>query len=536
LGLLVAYLGVGAIGVALVTWLPGNAFGRFCLNLFALQLFSVIAIVPHELGHAWVARAVRIPVVRIVIGFGTTFHRGRMLGFEFDWKPVMLGGLTIVLPDMFPWMRARTFLMLLAGPLTNLAMAGVVWWFIRGPDVVSFRLFEPLNPGWLFVLANLFVVAENLLPHAIAYGTRTIPSDGLALLRLLTFREAFHDARAQGSATQLKRITQRLLAGVLIVIGVSVFAVGAFFGLFIDLVADPPPPAGARWTMFGVFGGLGAALTWSAWRAMRRPSTPASSSTEGLSGREAAIARHLAYLQEASPWPPRVSPPVVVQTLRSMVLSDKSREAEQYVDELLRDVPDNGLLLAHKVDLLLAADRTNEALGLLEKLLARPGLGSETRTILILNQAVALVKCGQDQTARERVEELLASPASTVEKLMVLDQLACLPIMNGLKRYTVEAERWIRRALEMQPANLTLRGTLGSLLVELERWDEAEPVLREVYETSENDVDRGICSFYLALVARHRGDLGSAVRLAKRARTIYPEPWLTGRIKDEFRF
>ena len=107
--------------------------------------------------------------------------------------------------------------------------------------------------------------------------------------------------------------------------------------------------------------------------------------------------------------------------------------------------------------------------------------------------------------------------------------------MNGLKRYTPEAERWIRRALELQPANLTLRGTLGSLLVELEQWDEGERVLREVYANSEGDVDRGICSFYLALVARQRGDLRNAARLAKRARTIYPAPWLTERIKDEFR-
>jgi len=530
LGLLVAYLGMGAVGVVFMTLLPGNAFGSFCLNVFALQLFSVAAIVPHELGHAWVARAVQIPVVRIVIGFGTTFYRGRLLGFEFEWKPVILGGFTIVLPDAIPWMRARHFLMLLAGPLTNLAMAGVVWWFIRALDVVSFRLSAPLNPGWIFVLANLFVMAENLLPREIAYGTRTIPSDGLALLRLLFFHDQVLTPRAQGPASRFKRIIYRVLAGVLIVIGVSAFSLGVFIGL----VADPAPPAGARWIAFGLFGGLGAALTWLAWTAMRHPFTP--SSTGGFAAREAVTERHFAYLQETSTWPARVSPPVVVQNLRSMLLSGEPGEAEQYVDELLREVPDNSLLLANKVELLMGADRTNEALGLLEKLLARPGLGSETRTILILNQAVALVKCGQDQTARERVEELLASPASTVEKLMVLDQLACLPIMNGLKRYTVEAERWIRRALEMQPANLTLRGTLGSLLVELERWDEAEPVLREVYETSENDVDRGICSFYLALVARHRGDFRSAVRLAKRARTIYPEPWLTGRIKDEFRF
>src|SRR6266487_2209560 len=40
LGLLVAYLGVGAIGVALVTWLPGNVFGRFFLNLFLSGPFA----------------------------------------------------------------------------------------------------------------------------------------------------------------------------------------------------------------------------------------------------------------------------------------------------------------------------------------------------------------------------------------------------------------------------------------------------------------------------------------------------------------
>lgn len=116
----------------------------------------------------------------------------------------------------------------------------------------------------------------------------------------------------------------------------------------------------------------------------------------------------------------------------------------------------------------------------------------------------------------------------------MLDSLACVPFTEDRKSYLAEAEKWSQRALALQPDNLTLKGTRGSLFVEMGRFDEAESLLKEVCTKSQADIDRGICFLYLAIIAKHRGEEREARELAICAKEKYPAQWLLERVQREF--
>src|SRR6185295_10779879 len=59
---------VGATGFLLDWIVPGSFIGTLFRNVFLITLFLILSIIPHELGHAIVARAVGWRVYQMVIG------------------------------------------------------------------------------------------------------------------------------------------------------------------------------------------------------------------------------------------------------------------------------------------------------------------------------------------------------------------------------------------------------------------------------------------------------------------------------------
>ena len=132
------------------------------------------------------------------------------------------------------------------------------------------------------------------------------------------------------------------------------------------------------------------------------------------------------------------------------------------------------------------------------------------------------------------VKSFLDHQPSLPEKLYLLDRLSCLPSMSGLQRILPDADKWSELALQLQPENLSLKGTRGAILIEQGNYNEGEVLLKEVLEKSESDIDKGVASLFLALCEKHRNDVKAAIRLARRAKRIYPVPWLLRRIDSEF--
>ena len=146
---------------------------------------------------------------------------------------------------------------------------------------------------------------------------------------------------------------------------------------------------------------------------------------------------------------------------------------------------------------------------------------------------IAMKLRARDVEAATYLSRTLVQGLNGAERLFVLDYLACLPIMENLKNFLPMADACSREALELQPQNLTVKGTRGSILVELGRIDEGEPLLNEVYATSEADHDKGISAFYLGLIAKARGDLDRAKMFAAKALLRFPEEWLKQRTNKE---
>src|SRR3954467_10605797 len=80
--------------------------------------------------------------------------------------------------------------------------------------------------------------------------------------------------------------------------------------------------------------------------------------------------------------------------------------------------------------------------------------------------------------------------------------------------------------LDIAPGTLTLKGTLGSILVEQGNYAEGEPLLRDCLDRSLASHDRAIASFYLGLLQLRKGNAEQGKRLMKRGMNMHPEPWL----------
>ncbi len=160
-------------------------FGNLFRNLFLLDLFLVLSILPHELGHAMAGRLVGWRVFQITVGVGKPLFRRRWFGILFDFRLLPIGGLTYMTPANLRWFRSKRFLTVLAGPAVNAAFAAIVLWYGSLGGLTFGELPIPVR---LFVWANFWIMLVNLWPHQ-AGGVFNLPSDGKQLLQALSFRK-----------------------------------------------------------------------------------------------------------------------------------------------------------------------------------------------------------------------------------------------------------------------------------------------------------------------------------------------------------
>ena len=95
---LVAALVWGMIEYVLLWQDPWSAVGRFLTSLFLVDLFLILNIVPHELGHAVVGRLAGWRVFSVTVGAGKQFVKFRMFGIIFSFQSVALPGWTLWIP------------------------------------------------------------------------------------------------------------------------------------------------------------------------------------------------------------------------------------------------------------------------------------------------------------------------------------------------------------------------------------------------------------------------------------------------------
>jgi len=185
-----AILAGAAAGYGLLWLDPRSTPGTLLTALFLINLFLILSIIPHELGHAVAARLAGWRVFQIVIGIGKSIYRRNFFGILFDFHRVPVNGTTVSAPMNTRWFRIKRTFILLAGPAVNAVSASAVF-FVYQDAWRNEGLFSlPPAPRYFF-LANLCVLAVNLWPRHLK--TLGLPSDGRQLLNILTVSKQAQD-------------------------------------------------------------------------------------------------------------------------------------------------------------------------------------------------------------------------------------------------------------------------------------------------------------------------------------------------------
>lgn len=186
----ISNFGLGALGLFYRWLLPSEDVGWCLLNLFFFEMFLAATILPHELGHAFAARFLGFRVFKIYIGFGKTIFTKKLFGFETEFKPIPLGGVTFAVHKDKKWFRLKQFGYIVAGPLVNFLLGLIIFLIFPSIDFWHFsNLMHGLAFGQVFLYANVYVLVVNLWPRKIKTPAGETSSDGLHLCKTLFLKQ-----------------------------------------------------------------------------------------------------------------------------------------------------------------------------------------------------------------------------------------------------------------------------------------------------------------------------------------------------------
>jgi tetratricopeptide (TPR) repeat protein len=171
-----------------------------------------------------------------------------------------------------------------------------------------------------------------------------------------------------------------------------------------------------------------------------------------------------------------------------------------------------------------------EATMLLDRLL--PAISDHNSALyvhLLALKVDCLLRQGQIEQPEKICADYVQENVSNERRLMMLDGFASYILYQSSAAHFARAEKFARRGLEIARgtrAKLTLKGTLGSLLVEQGNYAEGEKLLTECLQRSQALQDQAISSFYLGMIKVRSGDAKEGKRLIKWALKMYPESWM----------
>src|SRR6185503_15354634 len=413
---------MGVVGLALVWTNPESRLGHCALNLFLVQLFFVLATLPHELAHAFAARACRLNVEKIVLGFGPALFVGRWLGFDVEVKQIPYGGCTQAEAAGARGNRWRYFCFHAAGPAMSVAL-GWIALAAAGPNrTASLDLTTAVSAWWLFGIASVTIAVHHLFPHVRATSFGRVASDGLALWQILFLRRVPFVPQAKEpppiADINFARKTARRFH-------VAVFGAGSVASLGCSvMVARAAVSAGGNpiiWTAAVLFLLLAGAFAWGAVWTHRKPWQPAAPA--GFS----ALKRHKEVTEAfrieviaRSFWPPELNYDLTLTRLEHLRKSGDFAGTEAFLDESIRWAPDNVALLGWKGLALTRAGRHEAAVAQFKSVLDNDDLGLSIRVTFLAERIKALLRLGERQAAWVLCGEYQDEPGLLFEKLYLL--------------------------------------------------------------------------------------------------------------------
>ena len=187
----------------------------------------------------------------------------------------------------------------------------------------------------------------------------------------------------------------------------------------------------------------------------------------------------------------------------------------------------------HRARLLWAEGRRDEAVALIREAQALPDL--EVDLAFHANMAAFHAEQGRVDEAMRTLRELLPKAESDREVYSeVADAFCSVVILAGLAAELPEAEQIIRRAIARCPDEVSLNVSLGGILYERGRHEEAHQILKAVNWASREPLPLGqaLMAACLAHLSLHDCDVKGAWSYAKDAKIVCPDHPLVKRLLD----
>jgi hypothetical protein len=214
----------------------------------------------------------------------------------------------------------------------------------------------------------------------------------------------------------------------------------------------------------------------------------------------------------------------------SAQIQDTTIAMQSLVAEFRAAFSQEQLEMAAHMGKLCQAGHFAEAAMLVERLLsAVTDHNSALYAHLLLIKVDCLLRQDQIDEAEKICVDYVQENVSNEQRLMMLDGLASYILYQSSAARFGRAEKLARMGLEIAPGKLTLKGTIGSLLVEQGHYAEGEALLNECLQQSQTLIDRAISSFYLGMIKVRTGKTREGKRLIKWGMRMYPEPWMVAK-------
>ncbi len=151
---------------------------------------------------------------------------------------------------------------------------------------------------------------------------------------------------------------------------------------------------------------------------------------------------------------------------------------------------------------------------------------------LLLHASVNLLHMQQYAAARDHSLKLLSRKDLTpTARYVVLNNIAYADILFGDAALLNEANRYSQDAIANLPWQASIRGTRGSVLVELGRIDEGIQLLRDAMKNAETRQSKAQNSCWIAIAEAKRGNMAESKKYLETARRLDPHCSLMERLR-----
>jgi hypothetical protein len=484
LGFTIAILVIATVVIIAATRTHEAILQHSGFSLLFLVIVQWFLILPHELGHALAARMFGYEQIRIFIGMGKPLFSFDFAGFYWVFNRIPFGGLTYSKPPAEP-KRWQHLTFVASGLGVNAAMALAAWFYIG-----SGGLFHSSGSvAKLFFWSNIVVVVESLIPRSVQTSYGSTFTDGWFIWNAL-FRWGKPPKQPTREIPSLVIIVCHMLKWLILLVA---FTATLFLG-FAALIPFTHPFAGmAPMTIPGIlvwlaiFLPLTALCGWYCFRVYDGPIARIRKPTKMESDASVIASYHTVFNQEQLE---------MCAQMGKLFMAGHFSETAMLLDRLIPVIADHN---------------------------------SAVYAELLLTKLNCLLHQNQIDQAEVICLDYVHQEVGVEQKVKMLDGIASYILYHSDSASLPRAEKFARMALEIAPGTLTLKGTLGSILVEQGSYAEGEPLLRECLDRSPALHDRAIATFYLGMIKLRAGEVKDGKRLIKRGMKMYPEAWIVAK-------